>query len=275
MQIPLDKILPNPEQPRTILDDDEIYALADSLERNGLLNAISLEGPFKDGWYILLDGERRLRAAKILKWELIEAIVRPSQSPPEERLILALIGNLHRADMGPVDEASAFKKLKDAGMSPDEIGERLGYSASHIRNRIGLIDGDLEAEVLDLLNRRLLPLDYGMISQLRKLPREAQIAIAQRGAVNKLGAQMIRSLCSRHLNATPFQRRKAKDEHPTGPAVAPALRVHGVTLADSYADVVEQTILICEGCDGNIGTYGAICKACPLASLMKALGKKE
>jgi len=94
MKIRVEQIVPNPEQPRTVFDEDEMAVLADSLRQHGLLNPISVEGPY-DGYYVLLDGERRWRAARKLGWESIEANVVKSRSDDGTgRLVMALVGNL-------------------------------------------------------------------------------------------------------------------------------------------------------------------------------------
>ncbi len=281
MQISLAQILSNPQNPRQYFDEEELGALADSLEAHGLLNSVSLEGPYEGldrAYYITLDGERRIRAARRLGWETIEATVRPLADGDEKtrRLILALIGNIHRAEMGPVDEARAFAKLRET-MTLSEIAQTLGYSVSNISHKLRLIDeGELAEEVLDYINRKKIPLDYKMLRRLRELTEDQQITIARRAVAGKLPASSIITICTRLLHAHPFQRRPNK-KAPQSPmsTIAPALAVSGVVLSDRHAEVVEAIIPICEKCGMSVDNKGAICRDCPLSSLARALANSE
>lgn len=108
--IAIDQIVPNPEQPRTLFDEGELQLLAQSITANGLIQPIVVE-PAGDG-YILVDGERRLRACQSIGWTEIEAHVRAATNHGgQERLAHALVANIQRAGMGPVDEALAYRKL--------------------------------------------------------------------------------------------------------------------------------------------------------------------
>lgn len=272
MQIPLEKIVPNPDQPRTEFNSIELQSLASSMEQHGLINPIAVEAA--GDWYIIQDGERRWRAAQILAWETIEANVRPVDSQNgHHRLILALVGNLQRADMGPVDEAHAFARLRES-MSAEEIAEKIGRSASHVSARLRMLDPGLAPVALDLLNRHQLPIDYDMLRLLRQLPEDQQTKIVRRAATNKTSASAIRGICSRLLRATPFRSAThRKGGTKPGATVAPALAVHNITLPEEYAGIVELVIRICDRCGMSEDTAGAICRDCPLATLMAKIAE--
>ena len=95
MQVPVSMIIPNPDQPRTVFDQADLEGLAQSLKEDGQLQPAAVEGPVEGGFYVLLDGERRWRAARKLGWESIEANVVKSRSDDGTgRLVMALVGNL-------------------------------------------------------------------------------------------------------------------------------------------------------------------------------------
>jgi ParB family transcriptional regulator, chromosome partitioning protein len=176
-QIPLNLIDPNPRQPRTTLDDQELRGLAGSIQARGVLQPV-LVAALPGGRYELIAGERRLRAARIAGLDRIPALVRTSEEG--ERLELALIENMARSNLNPVDVARACAALVDElGLSKEEVGRRVGRSRAAISNMIRLLD--LPDEVLSMLESGELSEGHGRaILQARdrmfqrKLAREAR-----------------------------------------------------------------------------------------------------
>jgi ParB/RepB/Spo0J family partition protein len=278
MQIALDKILPNPEQPRSEFDDEALEALADTMARDGLLNPIAVTGPHQENgsgeWYVLVDGERRYRAAKLLGWATIEAHVQAEAPEGPDRLIRAMIGNLQRQDMGPVDEARAYARLRET-LTVEEIAERVGFTTVTIYGRLKLLEGELADETLDLLNQGKLPLDLGALRALRRLPDEQQILVAQRAAMQGSTGGAIKAMCTRLANASPLQTRRSRKAANAGETIAPPFEVANVTLSDEYGDVVEAIIRVCDGCGMRAVSNGVVCRDCPLTGLVRRLARKE
>jgi len=137
--IPVDRIAPNPHQPRRRFDEGELQTLADSIAAVGVLQPIVVRTSDDDGSYVLVAGERRLRAAAIAGLEQIPAVIR-SPDADEANLSEALIENLQRTDLGPLEEAAAYRELmEDFSMSHDEIGARVGKSRSAVTNTVRLL----------------------------------------------------------------------------------------------------------------------------------------
>ena len=129
-------IVPNGEQPRRHFAEDALAALADSIRRHGLLQPLVVRRVA--GRYELIAGERRLRAAARAGLERVPVMVREAR--PEERLELALIENLQRENLAPLEEAEAYRHLLDAyGLTQDEIAERVGKSRPAITNALRLL----------------------------------------------------------------------------------------------------------------------------------------
>ena len=123
-RIPLDLIAPNPQQPRRSFDEPELRELADSMRAHGVLQPI-LVRPLPGGRYELVAGERRWRAARLAELDRIPAVVRTAEE--SERLELALIENMAREDLNPVDAARACAALVDEfNLSKEEVGRRVG-----------------------------------------------------------------------------------------------------------------------------------------------------
>lgn len=134
--LPIHSIHPNPFQPRQQFDDEELRALAESIKVHGLLQPV-LVRPREDG-YELVAGERRWRAAQLAGLTEIPAIVRHCSD--DELLALALIENLQREDLNPLDEAHAYKVLMEKfGLTQEAIAERIGKSRATIANTLRLL----------------------------------------------------------------------------------------------------------------------------------------
>lgn len=146
-ELPVELIKPNPNQPRTKIDPEALAGLSSSIEANGIVQPL-LVRPLPDGSYELIAGERRWRAAQAAGLEKVPAVVRDQKLA--ERLQVALIENMVREDLNPVDEARACAALvDDLGLSKEELARRVGRSRPAVSNLIRLLD--LPDEVLDLL----------------------------------------------------------------------------------------------------------------------------
>lgn len=166
-EIPIARIRPNPRQPRQRVDQAELDTLAASIAEHGVLQPI-LVTEVLDG-YQLVAGERRLRASRQAGLERIPAIVR--QLADRDQLELALVENLQREDLGPIEEALAFRVLVDEfGLSQEEIATRVGRARSTVTNTLRLLD--LDQGVRDALANGAI--SEGHARALGGLPTEHQ-----------------------------------------------------------------------------------------------------
>jgi ParB family transcriptional regulator, chromosome partitioning protein len=137
-QIPIDQVRRNPYQPRQAADQQELDALARSISEHGVLQPI-LVASSEDG-YQLIAGERRLRAAEMAGLDHVPAVIRTSVDE-HARLELALIENLQRADLNPLEEARAFRRLIDEfGMTQEQVAGRVARARSSVANTLRLLD---------------------------------------------------------------------------------------------------------------------------------------
>jgi ParB family chromosome partitioning protein len=156
-ELPVELIKANPNQPRRSFDEDSLVALAGSIRERGVLQPV-LVRPLAGGRYELVAGERRWRAAKLAELEAVPAIVR--QHDDAESLEVALIENMAREDLNPVDEARACAALvEELSLTREEVGLRVGRSRVAVSNLIRLLD--LPDEALELLERGLLSEGHG------------------------------------------------------------------------------------------------------------------
>ena len=156
-EIPLELIVPNPRQPRRAFDEAALAALADSLRERGVLQPVLLR-PIAGGTYELIAGERRWRAARMAGFEHVPAVVRPHDDA--ESLELALIENMAREDLNPVEESRACALLvEELGLTREDVGRRVGRSRVAVSNLLRLLD--LPDDVLDLLSEGRLTEGHG------------------------------------------------------------------------------------------------------------------
>src|SRR5262245_23240426 len=145
LEIPVEAVAPNPRQPRTSFEDEALAALAASIQEVGVLQPIVVR---KAGTgFELIAGERRLRAAKLAGLATVPAVIR--ESDDTESLREALIENIHREDLNPIELAEAFRELLDElGLRQETLAERLGMSRSHIANTIRLLQLPPDVQLL-------------------------------------------------------------------------------------------------------------------------------
>jgi ParB family transcriptional regulator, chromosome partitioning protein len=271
-KILLSQIVPNPEQPRGEFDQSELEDLAQSMHENGLIQPVVVET--LDGeLFTLIDGERRYRAAKILNWREIEAVVRPSRngSGQRDRLLHALVANVQRSDLGPVDEARAYAKLRNMGNAPDEIAVLVGRHPSHINSRLRMLE--FPPEVQDLYNAGKLPIDEYLFGALRKLPEDQLLMVTRVAAARGLTSAKIRAMCTRITRVKDggvrIRAKKAQIEGSTAPAWDLNQVLHG-----NYSRLERHVRATCHQCGLYEGSH-TVCKECPLTMMLGMLGGEE
>jgi ParB family chromosome partitioning protein len=148
VEVPLARIAPNPYQPRHRIDDAVLEELAASIREHGVLQPVLVTETL-DG-YQLVAGERRVRAARLVGLERIPALVR--QLADRAQLEVALVENVQRADLDPIDEALAYRQLvEEFGLTQEHVAERVGKARATVANTLRLLDlhADVQAAIAD------------------------------------------------------------------------------------------------------------------------------
>ena len=229
-ELDVTQIEPNPDQPRAKFDAAALDALAGSIGSVGLLQPLIVR-PLSDGRYELVAGERRWRAAQKAGIERVPAVVRTS--PEDERLQAALIENMVREDLNPVEEARACASLvDDLGISKEELARRVGRSRAAISNLIRLLD--LPDPVLSLLERQELSEGHGrailQVSDQEKRTRLAKQAASEGWSVRET---------ERHAGQGP-RRKKA----PTGGRISAEERAAMSDAEDTLGAAIGQDVKV-------------------------------
>jgi ParB family chromosome partitioning protein len=135
--LPLDKISPNPDQPREHFDPDALAELAESIRQQGVIQPILVESR-SDGSYMIVAGERRWRASKIAELNEVPVIIR--DFTPEQKLEIALVENVQREDLTPMEEARAYRHIMDAlNLSQQDVADKVGKKRSTVANSLRLL----------------------------------------------------------------------------------------------------------------------------------------
>lgn len=142
-QLDIDLIAPNPEQPRTNFEPEKLRELSDSIREHGIIQPLVVSRD-EDGGYRLIAGERRLQAARLAGLETVPVVIR--EAADHELLELALIENIQRADLNPVEEAMAYRRLvEEYGLTQEEVARRVGKNRATVANALRLLQ--LESEI--------------------------------------------------------------------------------------------------------------------------------
>ncbi len=192
-----DSITPDPDQPRKTFDDAALKELSASLASNGLLQPISIRpdeenSTTRNKRYIIIAGERRWRAAGLLGWETIPAIIRKDLTA-QETAKLQLLENIVRVDLDPVEKARAYQKMLDEDYTAKEIGESVGTTAGNINWFIKLLDA--REDVLQMVSKgEVNPMSAIFMSKLSPSGQGRVLAAMNR---SNLTTREVELLCNR------------------------------------------------------------------------------
>lgn len=273
MLIPIDSIVPNPEQPRQAIPEESLAELAESIRTHGLINPIAVEAAGNQ--FILIDGERRWRAAKLAGLREIEASVRPglNGSGSLERLILATVANLQREDMNPLEKARAFQKLLDTGMSLAEVASTVGMHISSVTNYLLILRAN--ALVQESIASGAIPADGSALRAILAIEDPAlQRAVVQGAAARKLPAAGIMALARRvqqgkRASKAAVAKAKARDElSATWAGKWNMIAQAGNPHIDS-AEIRATALETCQNCALYLGASPKVCRDCPAVDLLK------
>lgn len=191
--ISIDAISPNPYQPRMVWDEQEMSNLADSIKTNGFVQPIVVRPVGRR--FQLIAGERRYRAAQMLSLKTIPALVR--QASDEQLLELALIENIHRTNLNPIERANAYQNyINTFSLTQGEASERLGEDRSVIANYIRLLDLPYEIKQM-LIDGQL---SMGHARAILALPTdEIRRKLANRAMAGRLSVREVEKLVRRYL----------------------------------------------------------------------------
>ena len=145
LKLPIYKVEPNPDQPRHDFDEEELQALADSIEEHGIIQPLTVR-ELKNGYYQIIAGERRWRAARIANLQEVPVVV--IEADDKKAMELALIENLQRQDLNPVEEAMGYRTLmQEHGLTQEDAAKRVGKSRPAVANALRLLN--LAPDVLE------------------------------------------------------------------------------------------------------------------------------
>jgi len=279
LDVPVARIMPNPQQPRTEFDDEEMQNLAASVRKHGILQPLIAEQT-PDGMFILHAGERRLRAARMAGLTSVPVVLGPALigDGAQQRLIRALVENVQRADMNVIEEAHAYEQLAALGLSNMEISHEMGISYARVAHRRQLLT--LEDPIQNLIASGQLNKDKKVIDALQDIPdTEARIQTAKTLAERRATIKASIEACQRVAGALSA----AKIPKSEVPAIRIATRKAGEmrrSIWDAFAQVgkvppwplmeiaVRDT---CERCAMRDVASATTCKGCALVECLRQM----
>jgi ParB family chromosome partitioning protein len=207
-RLPIDLVHPNPVQPRVVFQIDRLEELAASIRANGIIQPLIVRR--HAGQYQMVAGERRWRAAKMAGLAEVPVVVQEVTEP--RMLELALIENLQREDLNPIETAHAYERLgRELGLSQEEIGRRTGKDRTSIANTVRLLKLPTEVQLL-LAERRL---SMGHARAVLGLPgAEQQIEIAEKAAAQGLSVRQVETLVQELTSDRPKSGSSRKEAPP-------------------------------------------------------------
>jgi ParB family chromosome partitioning protein len=216
-RLPLASIHANPMQPRTVFQADRLEELAASIRANGIIQPIVVR-QHQDGYQIVA-GERRWRAAKLAGVTEVPVVVQDVADP--RMLELALIENIQREDLNPIETAHAYERLsRELGLSHEEIGRRTGKDRTSITNIVRLLKLPKEVQLLVAEHR----LTMGHARAILGLPdATTQIQIAEKAAAQNLSVRQVEALVQELTSERPREGSGHRKEHALDPNVKAAI----------------------------------------------------
>ena len=195
--LPLQKVEPNPDQPRRDFDPEALEALSESIAQDGILQPLTVR-EMENGYYQIIAGERRWRAARLAGLREIPAIV--IEADDKKATELALIENLQREDLNPVEEATGYSRLlEEYGMTQEDAAKRVGKSRPAVANALRLLQ--LQPEILEMVKTGALSAGHARaILTIKDLKKQKEAA--QKIAALDLSVRQAELLC-RNLNREP------------------------------------------------------------------------
>ena len=196
--LPIYKVEPNPDQPRRDFDEEELQALADSISEHGIIQPLTVR-ELNSGYYQIIAGERRWRAARLANLSEVPVVV--IEADDKKAMELALIENLQRQDLNPVEEALGYKSLmEDYGMTQEDAAKRVGKSRPAVTNALRLLS--LNEEVLAKVRSGELSAGHARAILTVKSEKK-QLAAAQKIAALGLSVRQAELLCRNMAKEAP------------------------------------------------------------------------
>ena len=201
-ELPIYKVEPNPEQPRRDFDEEELQALADSISVHGVIQPLTVR-ELPSGYYQIIAGERRWRAARMANLSEVPVVV--IEADDKKAMELALIENLQRQDLNPVEEALGYQSLiNEYGLTQEEAASRVGKSRPAVANALRLLG--LTAEVLEKVKRGELTAGHARAILTLKSEKK-QLEAAQKIIALALSVRQAETLC-KNMNKEPSPRKE-------------------------------------------------------------------
>ena len=273
MKIDITRLLANPMQPRQHFDPQKLDELADSIRSIGQINPITVEQ--HGDAYIIIDGERRWRACQQLGFQQVDVHIRDGSLVDKDKLIAAMVTNIQRADLDPIEEAKGYKAMLDMGLSQTKIARQCGTSQVRVNNRVSMLR--LEEPIQEQIAAGNLPMSDTVLTAILSIPDPAaRVQLALKLAERRAGVKTILTSCCNLREALAAQGidkdepaalrrayRKQQLDRPKWDALQQAGAVPPWNLFTASVKAA------CAACSIGDHVDSGICKTCPVVVMVE------
>ncbi|MFC4768462.1 ParB/RepB/Spo0J family partition protein [Effusibacillus consociatus] len=206
LTVKVEELRPNPYQPRREFDADKLQELADSIREHGIIQPIIVRKSFRG--YEIVAGERRLRAAKLAALEEVPVVIKDFDD--RQMTEIALIENLQREDLNPMEIAEAYNNIMEKfDLTQDELAKKVGQSRSHVANFLRLLN--LPIEIREYVSRGTISMGHAR-AILGLEDKQQQVALAKKIIEDDLSVRVVEQIVNRLAQNVPRETKKKKPE---------------------------------------------------------------
>jgi ParB family chromosome partitioning protein len=280
LDLPVENIRPNPQQPRTVFDDDYLVELSQSIKAQGQKTPVQVTPADADGIYTLIAGECRLRAIKLHGGTTIKAIIETDAKQPQDMLVEAMTENIQRRNMNVVDEANGYRRLRDEHhLNVRQISKKLGVYEKRITDMLKL--ADLEEEIKNFIREKKLPGSPDAVNALLSVPEASRVKFATSLSERGVTIKIIQSAAEKY-NAALKQKQEQPKNEPPALSVARTRRKAEPELTKwnalaqagkvpPYELFVAHVTSTCDACALRPLASPSTCSECPLAQMTRSI----
>lgn len=272
IHVPIDSLTPNPKQHRQVFDEEALKQLAQSIQEHGLIQPIVVEirgGKERD---LIIAGERRWRACKMLGWNVIPAVAHYGLDN-EQRAVLAAVENLQRENINTVEEAKIVQELVASGLSVTAISRKLGRSMNWVETRVKVFE--LDEKTAEYVANGTVPHDKKVIEALLSVPEEIRAPLLNNLSRNSPTAHKRGLSVNSVMKAVSILHEKNKDhaifvplEHKPA-ASGPALVIVPEAKVELPAWLVASVDETCHRCSWFKEGATSVCPNCPVVGVVR------
>lgn len=267
-EIKISQIVFNPDQPRKQFNQKKLEELAQSIKEAGLIQAIRVQA-LAGGTYLLIAGERRVRAHQLLGFEVIDAniIAVEDAGSSDEHFVQAFIENVQREDMNAMEVSNGYQALLESLGSVEAVCQRVGKSDAHVYSYLNVQDFDDDLKIY--FERGVISVDPKVIAALKRLDPERRLDVAAKAATFGATSKTIIAMCTSRSKIMPQARKPIYVEAVIKPEPGQHFDALVMVKANFSENLKNGARATCQSCELYDMASPTTCRVCPLVSFLR------